>query len=1234
MPSRAPVRIKLICHVVGVCAALCLASNAAAIVISGGPVAAPPGGGSCSVSGSPNVGAGATVTCSGLNLTAVRHLYYGIRVDRGVNGDALDNTEPTALEIFRYSSSTPTSIRYTGQTQIFNSITNGFQVVSTEMRLGFPSSGGALISGDPVVHALNGANGDVEILWEVGSTSYAVTAKTNAFNGSTFVAAASYFDFINQPASHKNLDHVDMGFYYDTCGNSVREGTEQCDLGAANGTSTSCCDSDCRFRPSVFICRVGGGAPCDLSETCSGTGGTCPTDDAFANAGITCRIGSGDVCDPNEMCQGTPGVACPPDVVASTAVICRAGAGSPNGGSECDAQEMCSGVPGVPCPNNFFNTASTPCRAGSGDVCDPQEFCPGSSGGVCPTDVVSPTSTVCRAGSGDPTGSGVECDPTDHCTGIASEACPTNVPLTITTVCRSGSGDICDPDEKCPGTVGEPCPANTVANPSTVCRTGSNDSCDPNETCTGVANQSCPPDVVEPAGTVCRPPSEPTCDLEEQCTGSVGEPCPTDLFTAAAVPCDADGDTCTLDECDGSGLCVADSVISCDDGNACTRDTCDAELGCEHIDAPAQTCQAAITATFKLKGGDLTDETKDRFGFNWKGGPVLVSHLGNPTQTTQYDVCVYDGNGVKMHMTVPPGSGWFTLGSASEPKGYRYRDLDASADGITSIKSKTSSLNRATLRVSGKGANLPDPSIPLLYPVTAQLFASDGSCWGAEFGQPDTRRNDQTNFRAAFRNRPTPTSTPTRTRTSTPTFTLPPPTDTPGGPTRTPTVTPTETNTRTETPTSPPTPTQPSTPTATVTPTLTATPSIEPGTRVLMLPGGGSAGSCRGSCVGGSTPGASCSSNANCGGGGTCSSVKACAGGPYAGMSCSNFSDCNGCDPNQVCIASGTPLACCTGNNAGTCPVAGSCVLIQGSLTIRVPVNGVCVPRVAPDVPCLSDVECPSGKTCRLPELRLLTDTPDGNGEADLTIPQSSVVFNPASVGALGTVCLSAEGDGSGVVDCDGGLTGINIAARQDHNTTPGGSGNSGSASGLPDDPGCNDSFVQPDGSVSYACPEGMTTCSGGTNAGAVCSGPGDCPGGSCQACNSSSPHPGACNSPMQITLSGAFAAGDMLVTLPVGIALLDSSSLFGPDALPCTSDDTGGTSAANVLLSTGTATINVYDANNVAGSTRSPQVIGNRLTCAALNSGTITGLKIGGGFPGLDQLIGDAPTTFQFVAQ
>jgi hypothetical protein len=578
----------------------------------------------------------------------------------------------------------------------------------------------------------------------------------------------------------------------------------------------------------------------------------------------------------------------------------------------------------------------------------------------------------------------------------------------------------------------------------------------------------------------------------------------------------------------------------------------------------------------------------------------------------------------------------------------------------------------------------------------------------------------------------TPTSTPTRTPTRTPTDTRT------ATPTRTPTNTPTDTPTRTPTQTPSDTPTITETPTITVTPTVTATPRT---LNVVVAPGGGSPGNCRGTCAGGSNMGQPCGLDTDCPGS-TCGGTKACVGGPYDGLACSAALACNGCDPNRICTAASTPLGCCTGNQTGTCPLQGSCAVVQGSFPIRVPLNGICLPRTSPPgdvscatnaechtcvggdnngLTCVSDGDCPNGGTCtgsgtcQLGAFDLLVGAEDVNHEQPLTLPQSSLLLSPALVTGIGAVCVRAGGDGSGVIDCDGGRANINATLSRDHNTNMqkvclAGSnaghictansqcptstcsqGDSGSTSttcsdgvsgnGLPEDATCTCAVTQPDGSISYACKEGTKQCSGGTNDGTLCTTDSTCTGGgTCTDCNigtvkrcfggsndgtvcladtdctgggvcAGGPHQGVCNSPQHVVQSGTFAAGDTALSLPLSLTILSAPAPtppadWGPDHLPCTNDDTAAPAPpVTVALSTGTNSVFVYDAGNIAGAKIAPgslctgapcvaQITGQGISCSALDLGSASGLKLGGGFPAVDTQAGDIATVFQFTVQ
>jgi len=454
--------------------------------------------------------------------------------------------------------------------------------------------------------------------------------------------------------------------------------------------------------------------------------------DSVVDSPEQCDIGAGNG-DPDTCCDANCNFR-------SSSEVCRPGPGAP-----CDSSETCSGVSTVCPPDDAPLNEDTVCRAGGGDICDENEACTGTPGQGCPPDdAPGKNGTICRVAS-----VGDFCDMDETCTGAPLAPCPPDdAPGKINQVCRPGSMDMCDPAEQCTGISGQGCPADIVANPSTVCRAGSGDGCDPNENCTAIPGQPCPANVVTPSGTQCRAAAG-QCDVAEQCTGTAGQLCPGNGFAAPQTDCDADSDVCTVDECDGSGACVFESNVECEDGNVCTQDSCDPDEGCIAAGTPSTECVEGVKAVLKIR--DLDDDTKDSIKFNWKGGPALVSEMGDPTVDTRYELCIYDNRpNVRMAMGVEPGSGWDLIGSPSAPKGYKFKDLTAFNQGIKLIKTKGSSLAKGKAKVIGKGGNLPDDPdvLPLSYPVTAQLYAGDGMCWQAEFVQGETTKNSETGFSA------------------------------------------------------------------------------------------------------------------------------------------------------------------------------------------------------------------------------------------------------------------------------------------------------------------------------------------------------------------------------------------------------------------------------------------------------------------------------------------------------
>jgi hypothetical protein len=210
------------------------------------------------------------------------------------------------------------------------------------------------------------------------------------------------------------------------CGDGFVDPGESCDLGAGNGSSTTCCTTLCEYRAVGFTCRPAT-AFCDVTETCTGGDANCPLD-GFKGSDVQCRTAAGD-CDMAETCSGS-GPDCPADAFRPAGTVCRAPVGS------CDVTENCDGT-GPGCPADGVQPAGTPCRPATGD-CDLAESCDGSAG-TCPPDQVKPAGTVCRSGTG-------TCDPAETCDGSAI-ACPSDAFSPDGTPCNDNSA--CTDNDAC-----------------------------------------------------------------------------------------------------------------------------------------------------------------------------------------------------------------------------------------------------------------------------------------------------------------------------------------------------------------------------------------------------------------------------------------------------------------------------------------------------------------------------------------------------------------------------------------------------------------------------------------------------------------------------------------------------------------------------------------------------------------------------------------------------------------
>ena len=86
--------------------------------------------------------------------------------------------------------------------------------------------------------------------------------------------------------------------------------------------------------------------------------------------------------------------------------------------------------------------------------------------------------------------------------------------------------------------------------------------CDDADACNGVETCDIPSGACLPGTPVICQPASPPCEGGEVCNPSTGA-CDPVADPALGTPCEADGNLCTNDHCDGGGSCVLESTVSC-----------------------------------------------------------------------------------------------------------------------------------------------------------------------------------------------------------------------------------------------------------------------------------------------------------------------------------------------------------------------------------------------------------------------------------------------------------------------------------------------------------------------------------------------------------------------------------------------------------------------------------------------------------------------------------------------
>jgi len=219
---------------------------------------------------------------------------------------------------------------------------------------------------------------------------------------------------------------------------------------------------------------------------------------------------------------------------------------------------------------------------------------------------------------------------------------------------------------------------------------------------------------------------------------------PTSTSTAAATT----SPTTTVSETP-SPTATADDTPSPSPTSTAPTATASPTPGCPAT--PASGCRtAAVAHKGALAVTNSVRSAGDALAWTWaKGSVTPKSDFGDPTATTDYDFCVYDGSGTLVAHTHAGAGGicgrhpcW-----KSTRHGFTYASPLRTADGLGRI-ALTEGLADGKARISLKagGANLSLPTLPLATPLRVQLRNTSGVCWEATFSAP--RKNDAKHFTA------------------------------------------------------------------------------------------------------------------------------------------------------------------------------------------------------------------------------------------------------------------------------------------------------------------------------------------------------------------------------------------------------------------------------------------------------------------------------------------------------
>ncbi|TMB46007.1 MAG: hypothetical protein E6J55_02815 [Deltaproteobacteria bacterium] len=152
---------------------------------------------------------------------------------------------------------------------------------------------------------------------------------------------------------------------------------------------------------------------------------------------------------------------------------------------------------------------------------------------------------------------------------------------------------------------------------------------------------------------------------------------------------------------------------------------------------PASGCRRPTrsrAASLSLR--DRSPDRNDRLTWRWgHGAATSKTDFGNPLATTDYQLCVYDGNGHTIARGgMPPGG---TCGGRPcwRETATRFTYGRGGSSSI-SLRLRPGPDGKAEIVARGTGVALDLSPLPASQPVTVQLKNNEGKCWEATFSAP------------------------------------------------------------------------------------------------------------------------------------------------------------------------------------------------------------------------------------------------------------------------------------------------------------------------------------------------------------------------------------------------------------------------------------------------------------------------------------------------------------------